>query len=243
MFNTVKGYIALGTVTVLFGTIAMILALFNKTWTFKYAVRPWGKYVLKGCGIRLEVQGEENIPQEPCIIMYNHSSSFDIYAFCAGVPYEWRAIMKDEVAKIPFVGWVCKLTGQYFVARDGGTRDLETVKLIAGKIRQGPLVLVAPEGTRSEDGNLLPFKKGGFVIALQAKVPVVTMVITGGNDVYPKGSRQIKPGVMKIKYFEPIFVDQLGRGRQARERLEKVVREQMISVLGRERDTQASVQA
>ncbi|NIS76902.1 MAG: hypothetical protein GTO00_04655, partial [Deltaproteobacteria bacterium] len=91
-------------------------ALFNKTWTFKYAVRPWGKYVLKGCGIRLEVEGEENIPKEPCIIMYNHSSSFDIYAFSAGVPYEWRAIMKDEIADIPFVGWVCKMTGQYFVA-------------------------------------------------------------------------------------------------------------------------------
>ncbi|NIP37517.1 MAG: 1-acyl-sn-glycerol-3-phosphate acyltransferase [Candidatus Dadabacteria bacterium] len=243
MFNTIRGYIALSTVTVFFGTLALILAIFSKPWTFRYAVRPWGTYVLKGCGVRLDVEGEDNLPKDPCILMYNHSSSFDIYAFSAGVPFEWRAIMKDEVAKIPFVGWVCRMTGQYFVARDGGSRDLNMVKEIVEKIKHGPSVLVAPEGTRSEDGNLLPFKKGGFVIALQAKVPVVTMVITGGNDVYPKGSKQIKPGVMKIKYFKPIYVDELGRGRQAREQLEKVVREQMISVLGVERDTQAAGQA
>lgn len=240
MFNTIKGHASILSVTVIFGTLAMILSLINKTWTFKYAVKPWGTYILKGCGVRLDIEGLEHLPQDPCILMYNHSSSFDIFAFAAGVPFEWRAIMKDEVAKIPFVGWVCRLTGQYFVARDGGSRDLNMVKEIVEKIKHGPSVLVAPEGTRSKDGNLLPFKKGGFVIALQAKVPVVTMVITGGNDVYPKGSKQIKPGVMNIKYFEPIHVDELGRGRQAREQLEKVVRGQMISVLGEDKDTQVT---
>jgi 1-acyl-sn-glycerol-3-phosphate acyltransferase len=241
MFNTIRAYLSISFVTIVFGTIAIILSQIKRNKIFDYAVRPWGKYILKGCGVRLLVEGEENLPKEPCIIMYNHSSSFDIYAFCAGVPFEWKAIMKDEVAKIPFVGWVCRLTGQYFVSRDGSAGDLETVKEIAEKVKHGPSVLVAPEGTRSEDGNLLPFKKGGFVIALRAKVPVVTMVITGGRDIKPKKSRMIKPGVMKIRYFEPIYIDKLGKGRQGREKLENLVRDQMQSVLKEEQKLRMAI--
>ena len=173
--------------------------------------------------------------------MYNHSSSFDIYAFCAGMPIEWLTIMKNEVGEIPIIGWVCKLMGQYFVSRDGSSGDLQMVKEIAEKIKHGPSVLVAPEGTRSEDGNLLPFKKGGFVIALRAKVPVVTMVITGGRDISSKNSRLIKPGVMKIKFLEPIYVDKLQKGRAGREELEKLVRDQMEAVLKEQRNLKAAV--
>ena len=244
MFNTIKAVLTIFFATIIFGIIAIILSLKKRSRTIdyiNYSGRPWGKYVLKGCGVRLEVEGAENLPEQPCIIMYNHSSTFDIAAFCAGMPIEWRAIVKSEVAKIPFIGSICRLSGQYFVARDGGAGDLQMVKEIAEKIKHGPSVLVAPEGTRSEDGNLLPFKKGGFVIALRAKVPVVTMVITGGRDIKPKNSRLIKPGVMKIKFLEPIYVDKLGKGREGREKLEKLVRDQMEAVLREEQNLKVAV--
>ncbi|NIS09085.1 MAG: 1-acyl-sn-glycerol-3-phosphate acyltransferase [Candidatus Dadabacteria bacterium] len=234
MFNTIKAVLTISFATIFFGIIAFILSLRKSSRTIdyiKYTGRPWGKCVLKGCGVNLIVEGTENLPQKPCIIMYNHSSFFDIAAFCASMPIEWRAIVKKELAKVPIVGFVCRVSGQYFVARDGSADDLQKVKEIAEKIKSGPSVLVAPEGTRSKDGNLLPFKKGGFVIALRAKVPVVTMVITGGRFIRPKNSRMFHPGEMKIKIFEPISVDKLGKGREGREKLEKLVREQMESVL------------
>jgi len=241
MFNTIKAWFSILFVTIIFGAIAIILSQIKRSMAFDYAVRPWGKYILKGCGVRLEVEGSENLPKEPCIIMYNHSSFFDILAFSAGMPIEWKAIIKNDVAKIPIIGLICRLTGQYFVARDGSSGDLHMVKEIAEKIIHGPSVLVAPEGTRSEDGELLPFKKGGFVIALRAKVPVVTMVITGGIDIKSKNSRLVKPGVMKIKFFEPIYVDKLEKGRAGREKLEKLVRDQMESVLKEEKELKMAV--
>ena len=241
MFNTIKAWLSVIFFTIIFGILALILTQIKKSKTFEYAVRPWGKYILKGCGVRLEVQSSENLPKEPCIIMYNHSSAFDILAFSAAMPIDWKTIMKNEVAKIPIVGLVCKLTGQYFVTRDGSAGDLHMVKEIAEKIKHGPSVLVAPEGTRSEDGELLPFKKGGFVIALRAKVPVVTMVITGGRDIKSKNSWLVKPGVMKIKFLEPIYVDKLEKGRAGREKLEKLVRDQMEAVLKEEQKLKMAV--
>lgn len=244
MFNTIRAVLSIFFVTIIFGIIAIILSQLKRSKTthyIDYSGRPWGKYVLKGCGVRLLVDGAENLPQEPCIIMYNHSSFFDIAAFCAGMPIEWRAIVKNELAKVPLVGLVCRLSGQYFVARDGSAGDLHMVREIAEKIKHGPSVLVAPEGTRSKDGNLLPFKKGGFVIALRAKVPVVSMVITGGRDIKPNNSRMFKPGVMKIKFLEPIYVDKLGKGREGREKLEKLVRDQMEAVLKEEQNLKVGV--
>ena len=144
--------------------------------------------------------------------------------------------MKDDVAKIPFVGWVSKLTGQYFVARDGSKRDTEQVKNIAKQIRHGPPVILAPEGTRSPDGKLLPFQKGGFVIALLARVPVVPVVISGGHEIMPKGSLWIDPGSMSMKIFPPIDVKNLSQGRAGREELESLVRDCMLKGLG-EHDT------
>ena len=128
--------------------------------------------------------------------------------------------------------WVSKLTGQYFVARDGSKRDTEQVKNIAKQIRNGPPVILAPEGTRSPDGKLLPFQKGGFIIALLARIPVVPVVISGGYEIMPKGSLSIKPGMMSMKIFPAIDVKSLPQGKAGREELESLVRDLMMKGLG-----------
>jgi len=102
------------------------------------------------------------------------------------------------------------------------------------RIRKGPSAIIAPEGTRSLDGKLLPFKKGGFVIALLARVPVVIMVLSGGKEIMPKGSSMIKPGKMEMKILPPIDVKNLPPGKMGRERLERTVRESMLKALGQE---------
>ena len=241
MLHTIRCYISIILVTIIFGSAGVFFSLFFKRYVFKYAIQPWGKYILKGCGIDLTVEGAEYLNVQPSIIMYNHQSAFDIFAFCAAMPIKWKAVMKKEVATIPFVGWVCRLTGQYFVARDGSTNDLKAVKEISDKIRNGPSVLIAPEGTRSEDGRLLPFKKGGFVIALKAKVPVITMVITGGYNIKNKKSYKINEGSMKVTLLEPIYVENFEQGRPGREKLELLIRKNMDQVINREQSFDLAV--
>lgn len=217
--------------TTFYGIIGIILSLTYRPFVVPYAVRPWAKTNLWAAGIHLDVDGLENLPEEPCIIMFNHQSALDILAYMSILPINWRAIMKREVGQIPFIGWVARLSGHYLVARDGSSSDTKEVKKIVGKIRSGPTVVVAPEGTRSKDGKLLPFQKGGFLIAVLARVPVVTMVITGGAELLSKGSRHPNAGTMKIKILPPISVDDLPKGREGREELMQIVRGQMEEVL------------
>ncbi len=217
--------------TTFYGIIGIILSLTYRPFVVPYAVRPWAKTNLWAAGIHLDVDGLENLPEEPCIIMFNHQSALDILAYMSILPINWRAIMKREVGQIPFIGWVARLSGHYLVARDGSSSDTKEVKKIVGKIRSGPTVVVAPEGTRSKDGKLLPFQKGGFLIAVLARVPVVTMVITGGAELLSKGSRHPNAGTMKIKILPPISVDDLPKGREGREELMQIVRGQIEEVL------------
>lgn len=220
--------------TVVYGTMGVILAFVSKSRTSNYAIRPWGSTILSACGVKVEVEGLENIPLEPSIIMYNHQSSADIFAFSGYLPIEWRGVLKKELAIVPFVGWVTRLMGHYFVERDGSGRDTQEIRRLTEKIKSGPSVLIAPEGTRSPDGKLLPFKKGGFVVAMYAKVPVVPMVIIGGKEVMPKGSMKINPGTMKMKILPPIEVKNLPSGREGREELMRIVREVMEGALQEE---------
>ncbi len=231
MLRTIYCAIVFVVFTTFFGVIGIILSLTYRPFVTKYAVKPWAKSNLWAGGIKLQVEGLENIPTEPCIIMFNHQSALDILAYMSILPIDWRAIMKKEVGQIPFIGWVSRLSGHYLVARDGSSSDTKEVKKIVSKIRLGPSVVVAPEGTRSKDGKLLPFQKGGFLIAVLARVPVVTMVITGGAELLSKGSRHPNPGIMKIKLLPPISVDDLPKGREGREKLMHIVREQMEEVL------------
>ncbi len=234
MIRTIYCAIIFAVFTVFYGIVGMILSLVYRPFVVPYAVKPWARTNLWAAGIKLDVKGLENLPKEPCIIMFNHQSALDILAYMSVLPIDWKAIMKKEVGQIPFIGWVSKLSGHYLVARDGSSSDTKEVKRIVEKIRSGPSVVIAPEGTRSKDGKLLPFQKGGFLIAVLAGVPVVPMVIAGGLKLLSKGSRRANPGTMKIRILPPIYVNELPKGREGREMLMQIVREQMEEVLTRE---------
>ncbi|MCI0482701.1 MAG: 1-acyl-sn-glycerol-3-phosphate acyltransferase [Candidatus Dadabacteria bacterium] len=235
MLRTIVCWVAFIVYTVFFGTYGVVLALISPPAVVKYAVRPWARMILFTAGVRLDVEGLENIPDEPSIIMFNHQSVFDIFAYMAVLPIDWKAVMKKEVGAMPFIGWISKIAGHYFVARDGSERDTKEVKKIVNGIKKGPSVMIAPEGTRGTEGKLLPFQKGGFFIAMLAGVPVVPMVITGGLDIMPRGSKVLRPGTMKIRILPPIDVGSLPPGREGREELMRMVRSQMEEVLDREK--------
>lgn len=231
MIRTILCWIFFVIYTIIFGTLGVILALVSPKYAIRFAIRPWATMILKTAGVKLDVEGLEHLPDTPSVIMFNHQSAFDIFVYMAVLPIEWKAIMKKEVGHMPFIGWVAKLLGHYFVARDGSSRDTKEVKKIVEKIRSGPSVMIAPEGTRSLDGKLLPFQKGGFLIAMMAGVPVVPMVITGGLKIKPRNSRWVQSGTMQVKVLPPIYTDDLPRGRAGREELMRMVREQMETVL------------
>jgi len=234
MLRTIVCWVTFIIYTVFFGIYGVVLAFISPPAVVKYAVRPWARMILFTAGVKLDVQGLENIPQQPSIIMFNHESVFDIFAYMAALPIDWKAVMKKEVGDMPFIGWVSKIAGHYIVARDGSERDTKEVKKIVSSIKEGPSVLIAPEGTRGKEGKLLPFQKGGFLIAMLAGVPVVPMVITGGLDIMPKDSKVLRPGTMKIRILPPIDVADLPTGRAGREELMRIVRVRMEEELARQ---------
>lgn len=217
--------------TIIFGIPATVLSLIAPDIVLNYFTRPWAKMILWACNIKVELEGLENVPKEPCLIMFNHQSYFDIFAFAGTLPFDWRAVMKKELALVPLFGWVAKATGHYFVSRDGSIKSFQEVDKVARSIRSGPTVLIAPEGTRSPDGKLLSFKRGGFVLAMRAEVPVVPMAILGGKDIMPKGSLKIIPGSMRIKILPAIDVKTLGSGKIGRDGLLGLVKEALEKAL------------
>ncbi len=233
MFNFVYSWIVILILTVIFGTYGVVLSLIAPNILTKHVFRPWAKMILFATGVKVEVSGYENIPRVPCIFMYNHQSVYDVFSYMSVLPVEWKAIMKKEVARIPFIGWIALLSGHYLVSRDGSAKDANEVRKIVRKIKNGPPVVLAPEGTRSPDGKLLPFQEGGFLIAMMAQVPVVTMVMQGGLERRSKVSRAFVPGTMKVTIFPPIDVTKLPKGKEGREELIRIVKSQMEEVLNK----------
>lgn len=222
--------------TVMFGIWGLVLSIVARNHVSRLAVRPWATVLLYSVGVKVDVKGLENIPSVPTIFMYNHQSIFDVFSFMAVLPIEWRAIMKKKVGRMPFIGWVSIISGFYFVSRDGSASDANTVRKVVRdlKLKKGHSVMIAPEGTRSPDGKLLPFQEGGFLIAMMAGVPVVTMVVEGGLERRSKVSRGVVPGTMSITIFPAIDVTELPKGKRGREELMNIVKSQMESVLIKE---------
>jgi 1-acyl-sn-glycerol-3-phosphate acyltransferase len=211
--------------TIAFGIPATIVSFILPDKVLKYFIRPWSNLILRTCGVKVMLEGSENLPKEPCVIMFNHQSYFDIFAFAGALPIDWRAVMKKELSQIPFFGWVAQATGHYFVSRDSSIKSLQEIDKVTERIRSGPSVLIAPEGTRSNDGRLLSFKRGGFFLAMRTGVPVVPMAILGGKEIMPKGSMKINSGYIKIRILPPINVKSLPSGKIGREELSRLVKE------------------
>ncbi len=234
MIRAIYNWTLIAISTIFFGITASLVCFFAPGVVLRFVVRPWAKSILKICGVKVEVDGLENLPSEPVVIMFNHQSYFDIFAYASVLPIDWRAIMKAELVWIPFFGWVAKATGHHFIKRESSIKSLREIEGIADKIRNGPSVVLAPEGTRSADGKLMPFKPGGFLLAIRSGVPVVPMVVMGGSRIMPSGSLRVYPGTIRVMILPPIDVGELPQGKEGREALSTMVRESMENVLGNE---------
>ncbi len=165
----------------------------------------WGRFSLFLAGARVTVAGLDKIPEgEPVIFMGNHQSNFDILSLYAALPRHFSWIAKEELFRIPLFGYAMKRAGYLPLDRSDGRRALKTVESAAEKIRGGTSVVIFPEGTRTMDGKLLPFKRGGFLLAARAGVPIVPFTINGSARVNPAKRLEIHPGPISIRFGDPI---------------------------------------
>ncbi|HUM10452.1 MAG TPA: lysophospholipid acyltransferase family protein [Myxococcaceae bacterium] len=195
----------------------------------RFARHYWGPGMLWLAGADLRVEGDPAaVSDRPAIYVMNHQSSLDIPAAFAVLPVDLRFIAKHTLRKVPFLGWYMSWTGMVFVDRSNSTQAVGTLNAAAERVRGGISLLAYPEGTRSRDGRVLPFKKGPFVLALQAAVPVVPIAIEGSMKCMPAHLRPFRPGIVRIAIGAPIHT--AGMSLDQREDLVRQAREAVVAL-------------
>ncbi len=192
--------------TSLLGSVAIVGSLLLP-WSgvFMTLARLWSRLTLKTLGVRFVAHYDEGVdPHRPCVYVANHQSQLDIPALVLAMPVDFRMVAKRELFYIPIFGWALWLAGFIFIDRRDRERAIRSLDKAARRIQSGTSIVVFVEGTRSPDGRLLPFKKGAFVLALQAHVPIVPVSIRGGHALMPKGSLKARPGTIEVVFGAPI---------------------------------------
>ncbi len=219
----------IGLHTIVFCLWALIVSVFdpNGRRAHSYAARPWARVILRFCGVGVTVGGLENVDNdEPRIYMVNHQSAFDIFTLLAFLPVDFKFILKQELMKIPLFGWAMKRAGYIALDRGDPRKAIKSMNRAAEKIKQGASVLIFPEGTRSEDGHLQVFKKGGFHLAIKSGCAIVPIVILNSRNIVRKGSMRISGGDIRMEICGPVPVKDYGKRHMAQ--LMGRVREAML---------------
>jgi 1-acyl-sn-glycerol-3-phosphate acyltransferase len=201
-----------------------------------YAIGPmFARGMAWFCHIPYSLQGWERLPEDiregrqPVIFMSNHESQMDPPILVAALPLPAVYIAKQELKYVPFIGWAGWAAGVIFIDRGNRDRAIQSIHDAALQIRGGKNVVIFPEGTRSRIGEMLPFKKGGFALALDAGVPIIPMATVGGFQVLPSGSLRIRPGKYVIRLGEPVLpaehADRESLMKEVRDRIEALVAE------------------
>jgi 1-acyl-sn-glycerol-3-phosphate acyltransferase len=201
----------------------------DRSLPLRFARQYWGPGMLWLAGADLQIQGSpEALAGGPAIYVMNHQSSLDIPAAFAVLPVDLRFIAKHTLRKVPLLGWYMSWTGMVFVDRSNSTQAVGSLNAAAERVRGGISLLAYPEGTRSRDGRIAPFKKGPFVLALQAGVPIVPIAIEGSMRCMPAHLRPFRPGVVRMAIGKPIFT--AGMGMDRRDQLVQQTREAVLAL-------------
>jgi 1-acyl-sn-glycerol-3-phosphate acyltransferase len=184
--------------------LASALRIRNVKWIYEGIPRLWCKANLRAAGVKLRIHGAENVPRnEARVYAANHVSWFDVFALASYLP-RYRFIAKKELFKIPIFGSAIRATAAIEIDRRNRKAAFLAYEAAARDVKEGVSVVVYPEGTRGRSYELRPFKKGPFVLAIAAHVPIVPTIIHGTIEIQPKGSLRIRPGVIDIYFLEPI---------------------------------------
>jgi 1-acyl-sn-glycerol-3-phosphate acyltransferase len=193
--------------TLLFGAWSLVISFFDSSGRAQASVaKVWARALLFASGVQVEVEGLGHIdPAGSYIFMANHTSYMDTPVVLANISVQFRFLAKRGLFQIPLLGTHLSRAGHIPVPRDDPRAAVKTLQLAAETIQQKKTsLLVFPEGGRSHDGSLRSFKEGGAYIAIRAGVPIVPLVLMGGNHVLPYGAGIVKPGKIVMRVLEPI---------------------------------------
>ena len=178
----------------------------------RMASRCWAPGLLFGAGARLRVEGGERVDwSRPCLFVANHQSVIDICALFRAIPVPLRFLLKEEMKRVPFVGWYARATGMLFIVRENARAGALFRRQAAALLAGGQSLCLFPEGTRSRDGQVAPFKGGSLQAAIDAGVQVVPVALQGAGDVLPvEGFFRVRPGTIRVGFGRPLPVREDG---------------------------------
>jgi 1-acyl-sn-glycerol-3-phosphate acyltransferase len=192
--------------TMVLGTLSIGSSLFQSSGRFAHwCARTWARLILATTGVEVDVSGLERLDRDRAyVFVSNHQSIYDIPIIFWSLPYQVRILAKASLGSVPFIGWHLRRTGHMLVDRKNPTRALHIFARASKLMTQGLCLIVFPEGTRSRDGRVAPFKGGSFFLALRTGLPVVPLSIVGTRHVMLKGRLATYPGQVKLVVHEPI---------------------------------------
>lgn len=199
---------------------------------YDWATHSWARAVLWAAGVKVRIEGKERLAESleaPCVFASNHVSWFDVFLLAAVVP-RYSFIAKRELLSIPIFGPAARACGTVPIDRNNRKSAFASYQEAAEYIQGGRSVIVFPEGTRGKTPELRPFKKGPFVMAIAAQVPIVPTVIEGTINIMPRWSWRVKGGPVKVRFLEPVST--VGLTYEDRDRLSDIVHMQMAAALG-----------
>lgn len=195
--------------TFIFASLAIIFSFVpgltvNHIYAFGYW---WATLLLKFGGVKLKVIGLEKTDySKPTVVMCTHRSHFDILALMSSTTHPVSFIAKKELRKLPFFGYSLDRLGMVYLDRSSKEAAIQSLNEAANQVKQGRVVVMFPEGTRSEDGkSLQPLKKGGFHLVKQSEGHIQPVAILGSEKALKKNSLSITPTTITIKYGDPIL--------------------------------------
>jgi 1-acyl-sn-glycerol-3-phosphate acyltransferase len=207
MIRTAIVAVFLSLYTLVLGPPLILYTLVTRSADLLYWVGVKGLvFITRVAGMSVDVEGRENIPPGVCLFAANHTSNADAAAIVGAIPRRLGIFGRKSLFDIPIVGLAFRLAN--FVPVDRGNRDaaLASVKQAVEYIKAGSSFLVYPEGTRSPDGRMQRFKKGSFVMAIEAGVPVVPVACAGAHRIMKKNSLVIHPGKVTVRFGKPLDV-------------------------------------
>jgi 1-acyl-sn-glycerol-3-phosphate acyltransferase len=212
--------------------LALLSSLFDRTGDLVLALaRVWSRIVLAVPGVKLEVIAHAHLdPKRPYVFMANHASMVDIWAIFVGIPVSFRFIAKSQLAEIPIFGRAMRVGRFIFIDRQNATSARRSIDEATRRIKSGQSVVIFPEGTRTRDGRVAPFKKGGFHLAMNSGADIVPVAVRGTRAVMPHGAILIRAGKVTLEMAEPIPTADIAQA--DRDALVARVRDSIIAMLG-----------
>ncbi len=198
-------WVVVVTLTVVLGVPAILLTLVRPSGHYTVRLgRVWSRAILGAAGVRVVYEGLEHVPSGPCIFVGNHLSFLDVWALVPALPETIMFVAKAPLFRVPILGSAIHLSSFIPVDRRDRVRAIASVNRAVERLRSGRTLVIFAEGTRSRTGQLAPFRKGAFILAVRAQVPIVPFAVSGTGKLMPADSWRIRPGRVRVRFLRPI---------------------------------------